>query len=200
MATGYTYKIGEEESFSFEDFVWECAKAFDIDSRDEPDRPVRIEIPPRTSANEEKLKEVRGRLAELVVKTDAELQAEIDAAWERDEAERKVRLANEKAVHERYVAIQKRVMEWVPPTPLHERLKEFMLSQLRIGHFEMWERYGTSHMKTGEKAEAASARKDMEYMLRDEIQYYEDKIRDEIRHANERNAYFMALNKSVPQP
>lgn len=197
MPTGYTAPIEDlSKPYGFNDYVWNCARAFDIWCRDNDGNPP-VERQPDTSYETENLKRAKAELAELSKTSDEALQVKLDADYEatvkRYDHERSV----EEAVHDRHVRMRRQVEEWEPPTEQHTRLKSFMLEQLHVGHFAHW---SPAYRSTPERELAADYRVERVKDLNDSVLRYEQKISDAVARTKETNDYFRALFESVPLP
>lgn len=132
MPTGYTAGVQDGSVTDFSQFAMQCARAFGalIMMRDDPiDAPIPEEFPPSTH-HEEQIEEARLEVARLNAMTVDQREAAARAAhnqavasWTKREIERKEQLA-------RYEAMLAQVRAWQPPSPDHDKFKEFMVSQL----------------------------------------------------------------------
>lgn len=133
MPTGYTAGIvdGKED---FEDFVRLCTRAFVF-----PIRELALDQP----LPDEPFTADAGYYREALTKAEADL-AEAEA-WSLEDAQKAAQDAYDAEVEaeekskDRSAAIRERVEDalkkahgWVPPTPEHEKFKEFMVEQLKI--------------------------------------------------------------------
>ena len=198
MPTGFTAPIEDlSKPYDFNEFVWNCARAFDIWCRDNDGNPP-IERQPDTSYETEHIKRAEVELAVLAKISDEALQVKLDADHEAAIKRHEQDKSREEAVHDRHVRMRRRVEEWEPPTEEHTRLKSFMLEQLDTGHFNYWR--GGYHSTPPEKELAAEYRVEQVKDLNDSILRYEEKIREAIASTKATNDYFRALFESVPQP
>jgi hypothetical protein len=130
MATGYTYKVVEGQSF--EDFALGCAKAFGalIHMRDEPgDAPITKREP--STYDQEALEESTKELQELeTLFRRNELNKKALACFYESEKRRFESLKRKRKYRRAYNNMLDKVHSWQPPTSEHEKYKEFMLSQL----------------------------------------------------------------------
>jgi hypothetical protein len=132
MPTGYTAPIEEDPTFTFEQYVWRCARAFGalIMMRDEP---MDARVPERFEPSGYYARELgkeRARLLELEGMSAEAVVAARNAAHQqaRERVENSNRESSEKL--ERYRAIRSQVEAWEPPSPDHVGLKRFMLEQI----------------------------------------------------------------------
>ena len=133
MPTGYTAKLMEDGQ-TFQEFIMGCARAFGalIEMRDSPNDAVIPDKFEPSTYHDKRLVESVDELKRLKLMDDSEKEAfgqsERDAAVKRDE-ELLARCINEDS---RLEAMALQVMEWSPPTPDHQELKNFMLQQIDI--------------------------------------------------------------------
>ncbi len=190
MPTGYTYPV--LEGATFEQFVWECARAFLFECR-ESDATIATETPCDDKYERSRVDEALTEVQALAAMTDAQLREHLQK--QRDEALVRHRLYVEatRLTNRAFDEMIERVVAWKPPTPKHEDLKAFMLDQLQISKSnDTWA--PTSDPVTDEDAAKWRARVDVDlYNAEEELR------RKRKRHAD-RNAWVAALNESVPQP
>jgi len=197
MPTGYTAPIEDlSKSYDFNDFVWNCASAFDIACRENSGTP-RVERKPDISYETNRIKGARAEISELYETSDKTLQVKLDAAHEAAIKRHEQGKSCEEAVHDRYVRMLRQVEEWVPPTEQHARLKSFMLEELHVGHFKGWH---PSYPPAPEREIAAEYRVERVKDLNDSILRNEQRIREAVAHTEETNDYFRTLSESVPLP
>lgn len=194
MPTGYTAAI--KDGITFEKFVLTCARGFGalIMMRDEPmDAPIPDEFKP-SNYHREKLIEARKEKALLETFSDEakddyckEYNDEQLARWEKRKAEKE-------ALEVKYKEMLAQVIQWQPPTPDHEGLKEFMIKQIRESiDFDC-------NMKYDEKPEPLSV--EQWFQKRKEkvelnINYHTYENRKEVKRAADRTAWVVALKDSL---
>lgn len=135
MSTGFTAIIEEGidgREATFKDYVWRCAQMFrpygafwDSIPTDKP--PTRIEVQSRYAEAVREAKEAYEAARSMSVK-DAE--ALLEETYERTlaQVERSNEEINKKLAA--YEAMAAKVRAWVPPTPEHKDLQDYMLSQI----------------------------------------------------------------------
>jgi hypothetical protein len=132
MPTGYTAKVVKGQSF--EEFVMGCARAFGalISMRDDPmDAPIPAELP-HSAYYLDMIERYTAKLLELraLSSEECEHRAKVEADYCRKQAiEGRERARQERAA---FATMVEKVEAWTPPTPAHQELKTFMLSQLRV--------------------------------------------------------------------
>lgn len=196
MPTGYTAKLYDGQDQSLRDFILTCSRAMTptIRQRDEDlSNPPRQQQRPDTSYYDEHLTTARATLAEAMAWTEqeAEEQAEQDhqrqmAAWKKSDDIRGERSS-------RYLRMLDEVLDWVPPTPEHQGLKDFMAEQLRSSIYFDCQRYGPPDGKSGEEYRALTIT-----TAERNIAYYEEEIQKEIARVSGANAWIDALYASLP--
>lgn len=132
MPTGYTDIISRED-ITFEQFALRCSRAFGatIELRDESlDAEIPEEFQPSTY-HKEKLEEAEKELEDFRIKTDEELQVELEVEFKENQAYYLSKIEEESKLKLKYYAMLAKVQAWVPPTVEHEGLKKFMIEQLQ---------------------------------------------------------------------
>lgn len=131
MATGYTHDVAEGKVTEFDEFALRCARGMGalILMRDSAkDAPIPKFEP--SEYTEKRLAEAQANLATV----EAWSLDEAEAAQAGERAEKikaRDRYESERNAHaDRYRAMIAKVEAWTPPTPDHQGLKDFMLSQL----------------------------------------------------------------------
>lgn len=200
MPTGYTYGIEKNPGYSFRDFVWRCARAFNplVHLRDEaPDAPI-----PQNVADFADVVDARERLAEAeqeLVAAEAitlrEAEAEAQewlrkalAAWE----EETQRLA---AIRQRYADMRAQATDWTPPTLDHEGLKRFMIEQL-----DESTRYGFDTPARPVALTASEWHQQAIEEAKEAVDWARRDVEQELQNAGKANDWLQALRESVPPP
>ena len=194
MPTGYTARIYEGQETTFADYALECARAFGVlvDLRDEPaDTPIPEEFTPRPYYREN-LDRARRRLAEVEAWSDE--QAAVEAARNNDEALREAleRARQNQALRERYEAMLAQAEAWEPPTPKHEELAKFMVSQLRDSIKHDCYEIDMPEPVSGEEYKAQQIN-----FARQEAGYYEREMNAEAERARGRTEWLRSLRFSL---
>jgi hypothetical protein len=130
MPTGYTAAI--KDGISFEEFTWNCARAFGalIMMRDDPaSAPIPERFEP-SDYNLKRLAEARSRLAELEALTPEQCQQRADEQYESDEQSRLDRKQEMQDLRAKYADMLDQVRVWIAPSKEHDGLKEFMIKQI----------------------------------------------------------------------
>lgn len=130
MPTGYTSTLHDGEQ-SFEDFIWDCARAFGalITLRDEPDARIpEVFLPSPYYANQ--VRDAEERIAWLEGLSPSARQAEASEAYLKASGRHAQRSSERDAMRARYEAMLAKVRAWTPPTGEHQELRDFMVQQL----------------------------------------------------------------------
>jgi hypothetical protein len=194
MPTGYTARIGE--GATFEEFVWECARAFgaNVEMRDEPSSvPVREYAPSRyhIESLEKAMRRVEAAADMDLAVAELRARADYDSALHRwREA-----AAHKKQLRAKYEAVMAKVQAWEPPTPEHVDLKRFMTEQI-----------GTSidfdcHAYPEPVRESAAEwlTRERESAARD-VEYHQRGLAEEALRVERSNRWNRELANSVPPP
>jgi len=133
MPTGYTADVQDGKVTSFRAFAMQCARAFGalVTMRDDDqDAPIPEELKPGeyyiSSVQSDEVK-----LGGLLAMGDEEASTKAAEAYEAQLAYSREYRAKKIAQRKRYEAMLAKVEAWEPPSPDHEGMKKFMLSQLR---------------------------------------------------------------------
>ena len=130
MATGYTHKIKDGQTFN--EFVWGCARAFGalVSMREDPsDAPIPIAFSISSSHNDE-LSRAYAAWNELQAITLKEAERRAISSYQTARTHHVQNQKDTATLRASYVAMINQVKAWVPPSPEHVELKTFMLQQL----------------------------------------------------------------------
>lgn len=130
MATGYTHKIADGQTF--EDFVWTCARAFGalVTLRDSSEAEIPDELMPSDHYKHLEINE-QGRLATLLAMTPDDAETAATLLYQQQQEAHARRIEKVTQLRSRYEDMIAKVEAWNPPTADHVELKSFMLQQLR---------------------------------------------------------------------
>lgn len=131
MPTGYTADI--EKGITFKQFALNCAQAFGacISMRDDPiGTPIPDEFKPSTY-NRDRLRECRGRIAQIEAMTDEECAKEAGKEYLAAVEGNRLRVEANTELRRKYQAMLSEVMGWNPPSKDHVGLKNFMRDQIQ---------------------------------------------------------------------
>ncbi len=130
MPTGYTEAIGK--GITFEEFAMRCSRAFGalVSMRDDnSNAPIPNEFEPSTH-HAQAIANERQTLANIRSLTLEETNAEADKVYRDECVHRKEASEKNDILMVAYRSMLQDVLNWIPPTPDHEELKKFMMSQI----------------------------------------------------------------------
>lgn len=194
MATGYTHKVCEDGE-PFNEFVWRCARAFGalVMQREEP-----MSAAPRRPETDtyyaQRLEENKADIERVRAMTDAECADASHGEHDRATMEVGRWRQGQEASNARVRAMIEQVTAWRPPTPEHDRLREFMLEQLNTS-LSTWQHQDPPPVLSGPAWRA----KRMSDLQRDHARLTAE-AGAEVERSKSRQAWFDALVKSVPLP
>lgn len=134
MATGYTHPVKDGKVTTLSEFAWMCSRAFGalIHLRDDAPDTKDPGDPPEDHAYAEKTAtEAAAELATLEARDDAAWDAAFRAENEAIAKANTERVAEAETTRQRYESLLTQVLAWKPPTPDHEKFREFMVDQLQ---------------------------------------------------------------------
>lgn len=200
MATGYTHGVKDGTVTKFNEFAWECARAFGalVLMRDDPHgTPIPERFEPNTGHYDKDIARYEAELAEVEAwSTDDAIAAQQAAGLERVEGDAE-RDRERHLAAERYNRMIAQVEEWEPPSDDHQGLKDFMLEQLTSSmqfdctKFSMVEPdpLPPAEYKAGRVAE-----------IREQLSRTRQLRAEEIERTESRNEWLRLLRESVPPP
>jgi hypothetical protein len=195
MSTGYTAAI--KDGIDFKTYAMDCARAFGacITLRDDPGGGGCI--PDTFAPSDYHLKAMQkavSELAELDLMTTDEIEYEADKEWHYNEAQRLARLKDERKRLEAYKAMLAKVEAWIPPTPDHVKLKDFMRSQIAQSiTFECNTPCNMPFIKQSGSAWADKKRNN----LKENVRYHEREYASEVERAATSTEWVRALRASL---
>lgn len=201
MATGYTACLAEN-NVSFEEFVWQCARAFGpfIHMRDDG-LSSEIRMPdPRDEYYTERLQEAREELEKYTKMTLQEAHILNNKSYNDNRKRIQDALKGERELKIKYSNMLDKVKAWTPPSSDHENLKKFMIEQIEtsIKH-DCDESYYLKELELpqiSDKKWLETQRQD----ARDDIDYASKHIEESNLHYKEKIAWITALQSSVSMP
>jgi hypothetical protein len=196
MPTGYTAAIADD--ISFDEFVMNCSRAMGalVMMRDEPSG---AKIPEKFEPSDyhvKKIKEINNELLQVenISIEDAENEAELlfrSAIKSKNDG-----ILKSKKLRVKYEKMLLKVENWVPPTPDHKGMKDFMSKQIKDSiDFDCNESYYSDQVVikiSGPKwkqQKIASLNKDLAYHIKEN--------ESEIQRTKERNDWLKALRDSL---
>ena len=190
MPNVYTV-ILEEKEVTFEEFVLRCARGMWQLSMMEG-QPLDAPIPQQFQAPEKELEEARQRLAEIQSWDEEKAEREAEKAYQKAIQERNKIIAQDLQLRQRYEKILAQVQAWIPPTPNHRKLKQFMIEQIE-GSIKSDCEYIPEEPK---RLSGTEYKKQLIAEVQQQIEGYEKKI-ERIKATNN---WLRALRESLCQP
>lgn len=197
MPTGYTAKLVEHGQ-TFREFSLGCARNFGAcvtmrdDSLDEP-IPDKFEPSKYYDSELSKQRATLERLENMGHLTRDDFGEKAKA--EKLETLRKWH-AKDAAENARLEAMEKEVACWVPPSPDHRELKDFMAQQLSISKNDLG--YTKREILTAQLKTAADYYKEAVEEARRSIEYTQRELEKELQRVASRNQWIEQLRKSLP--
>lgn len=202
MPTSFTAFVLENPSATFEQFAWLCTRAMmpTILLRDSDLRiPTEADLVQAIGASglvgeEERFAAKQAELAAAEAKTSEQWAAENAASFARRSKEHEESAVRSKAARERLQAMLMHTTMWSPPSPEHEGLKKFMVDQLtgEVGRTDP----GPAPTPMSDDDFQA----DMLAYYRRAVEYGKQYLEQAQRNVAHRQAWFLALQQSVPRP
>lgn len=195
MPSGYTAAIAD--GISFKEFATNCAKAFGalISLRDEPsDTPVPDKIEP-SDYYKKRLEEIRADIVKLNAMSAQDLEDEAMKQYKDSVDYRNKSLAKAKELKRKYEDMLAKAKAYVPPTPDHQGYKDFMVNQ--IEESIKWDCGTFYYDKPIVKLPGSEWGKARAEILLNELSHAEQQNKEEIRRAEERTNWIVALKKSL---
>ena len=127
MPTGYTDKI--KEGTTFKDFALICSRAFLYHLRDEPINSTVTKVIP-SDYYEESLKESKADIKAFNLKTDEEIQIELEETYQTKRKRYHDSIDKIKKLRILYMDMYEEVLKYKSPSPDHNDFKTFMMKQL----------------------------------------------------------------------
>lgn len=196
MPTGYTAAI--QDGISFNQFVWNCARAFGalVTMRDDP---AGAEIPQAFVPSDYHAKELvkeQTALEQLRIMTPQAIEQAAAAAYEAALAEHKQRVGKRANLRMQYDDMLAQATAWEAPA-VNVALRDFMIQQIQDSiKFDCSGAYDTLPAAQSGADWLAAERRRIQWG----IEYHAKGQRDEISRTAERNKWIAALRASVPMP
>ena len=195
MPTGYTQAIEDDENFTFEQYVWQCARAFTHRDWSVDLRTIFL----GTDTYEyqlERAQEATQEFTKFVALTEdqrRELWVNSTAEDQKFDEEYQAKRAVHKA---RYESMLAKVNAWVPPTPGdYFELKRFMVDQINIDLRMFSHERFIKNTPTFEKWEKKTLSQ-----LQREVEETQKALGEAIALAQKARLWIQHLNESVPHP
>lgn len=194
MPTGYTAKVADRDEVTFNEFAWDCARAFGafVNQRDDNGPPILEE-------------EVSDYYLDAIAKAESELDEWLSLSEQQkydrvmgNQNEQYLRMRRERDNKKRrYYRMVEMVKEWEPPTEEHVEMKHFMLDQLVESlrfDCEGWLPKNPTHESIMEEV------RNGESALNESLAYHKDGYEKERERVNNRNRWKRELAESIGMP
>ena len=195
MPTGYTAKV--QKGISFEEYALNCARGFGalITMRDEASDK---EIPQKIIPNDYHLKakvKSEDELKSVMLLTDKEVNKRALDKFNADELYRSDKLSEEMTIESRYNEMLYKANSWVSPSKDHDKLKEFMISQLEESiKFDCGDSY---YEKPTIKLTGSQWLSEKTEQLHNDISYHIKHYRKEVARTDDQNHWLSLLRESL---
>ena len=193
MPTGYTAHI--ENGCSFEEFVWECARAFVAWARDN-DGPLPKKIEPE-AYHVDQIAKIRRQIKRIQRMTPRQLDAAATADEKRSREIDALSLRSKDETKAKYAAMLQKVREWQPPSPSLNNLKQMMIEQIDGSMASDCRVVDTTPARP---ISGRAWKSIMLVQLKRELDYHRSQHEDEKRRMATTNHWLAVLRMSVPQP
>jgi hypothetical protein len=198
MPTCFTIELCNNDQ-SFSDFVLGCAKAFGafIEQRDDPINSLFKPTPTSTYAVES-LERAKIKFDGLASMTDS-MKIIFGSTRKKDEIIYYTDIINKNLkISVRINAMLDKVNSWEPPTADHNKLKEFMISQLTdtLGYDGKVDPY-IKELRIAEQKDELSYYNEELVNASKDVEYYSDMISKEVNQNTDRNAWITELYQSI---
>jgi len=194
MPTRYTADLYEGKEVIFEEFVMKCARAFGalITMRDEPlDAPIPEEFRP-SDWHLKEMEKARQRQAEIQSWDEERAEQKAEKAYQKAVRRRNEIIAQNTQIRQRYEKMLAQIQAWIPPTPDHKELKQFMIDQLK-GSIE----FDCSIPDELQQLSGAEYKQQQIAKTQRDIEYHTKEHEKEKRRTRERNNWLRALRESL---
>lgn len=198
MPTMYTARIYEGEDQSFKEFAIECSRAFvshshlwtDLHAYDVGHDSYCNKIQ-QAIAEIEKFTQMPYEEIEEIIKTERSKQIE--------HFQKQITLKNN--TRKRFEEMLEQAESWSPPTEKHHEFKDFMINQLKSGIEETTDKYDKRHLDElmSKEETVEEYRHKMIQRRLEDIQFTQDRLRDETKAIAERNQWIQALRRSLKE-
>ena len=195
MPTGYTDNI--KDGITFEQFVFQCSKAFGMGDPDSLSSDIPVFTP--STYYMDNLIACQKDMDDLKATSVECAQSIADREYSEKMEAFQTRLTEMETLKEKYESMLDSVEKWIPPTDEHITLKTFMIQQLTLSirydcNIAAFIEYQSPKKLSGQ----AWLDKKIE-RLKSEIEYYEAENKKEIIRIGKRNAWVEKLRESLKE-
>lgn len=197
MPSGYTAGVADGEVTEFREYALRCARNFGalVMMRDEPfDAEIPEKLEPSTY-HAENLEKCRQELMDLECATEEEIQAMVDADYEKLCAICSEALERKRTERQRYESMLEKARAYVPPTEDHKEYAEFLVKQLEESI--KWDCDTTYYEDETKRFDRATWKERKMQKLRENISHHTKGQREENERTEKRNRWVADLRKSL---
>lgn len=198
MATGYTHDI--KNGITFEQFALSCARNFGacIEMRDDPsDKPIPKKFKV-DSYHVKELKEAKTKLKNIKKLSLSKCEKLAQKEFKEEANRLNEMIEDSTSLQAKYKEMLEKVTNYVPPTPDHVGLKEFMVSQIKQSmEFDCDVTYYKKQLDEVKllKGEEFKAKEIVNYSR--DIAYHQEQFRKEKERVERNNKWISKLRESL---
>jgi len=196
MPTGYTADLTKEQEVTFKEFLLNCARAFGacITMRDEPNGTPIPEEFKVSDYHKKELVEANAELENFNTLTNEDFERKAQECYEHECKEFTERENRNNFTNDRYNIMLKKVAAWIPPTPEHQGLKDFMKEQIRSSiSFDIYPPTQPKQMSAQQYRESTLA------CILNDIKYHANGYKEEVEKVSQRNKWVKDLRDSIKE-
>ena len=195
MPTGYTAKLVQSGQ-TFQEFVMTCARAFGalITLRDDMTGTIPEKFE-QTDYYEKKIRESRDKLSHLYEMDKEAMERHGETLKNEEITNYKKYIQNITKENRRLGAMKVQVKNWIPPTPDHVELKNFMLQQIEISKTDL--QYYQDALQIAESTSVQKYFWDSLSKCTNDIKYSIEENLKEIERVNNKNKWLKELRDSI---
>ncbi len=198
MATGYTAIIREKDDVSIRDFTLRCARTFCpfITMRDDPlDAKIPEEFVP-SSYDSEAIEKARTQLEMANSMSLEEAEREASRVYDQRMTQHARSMEENEQLRSKYLDMLEQVKKWEVPTPDHQGLRDFMISQLEVSvKYDC----STKYMTKPQKQSGVEYKTSLVEQAERNITYHTEEHNKEVQCTRERTEWVQALRRSLPE-
>jgi hypothetical protein len=186
MATGFTYYLTENDNVPLKHFAMKCARGFGpmIHMRDyDMDGPIPDDLGFDNSYHLEGIARAQDKITELTSMTKGEYIHQAQQKIQDSITEYEKGKKNSQIVSKRLIDMIQQVSTWVPPSPEHEGLKQFMLDQLTSTlDMEVDESWWTEQIEQAKNTDLTQRYEHELSVAKRDLQYHTEKAAEDDKH------------------
>lgn len=194
MPSGLTDIVAKGNT-SFRDFALRCARAMDvlIEMKEEPlDAEIPAEIKP-SSYHKDKFREASKIFYSAMTMRNDEAERLANEAYAKYLEEHMSSAESNKQIALFYSNVLVKVGRWKPPSPNHDRFKEFMISQLE----DSLKKDCSYDLQKPKRQTGSEFRSDLVKQARKDMDYHRSSYARDVRNSKKRTEWVQALKGSL---